>query len=215
MRTGRPKSFTVKLGEEEREILNTYARSRSLPHALARRAKIVVMSADGLPNRTIAKTLDVSHPTVTNWCRRYIADGLAGLYDLPPGHRRRTYDDDEVARLMRKALTERPQDATHWSTRSFARETELSKSTVQRYFTLFGIQPHRTRTFKLSTDPFFVEKVRDIVGLYLNPPDNALVLCVDEKSQIQALERSQPVLPTAPSSGSAKRAIVIRNFCPS
>jgi transposase len=195
MRTGRPKSFTVKLGEEEREILNTYARSRSLPHALARRAKIVVMSADGLPNRTIAKTLDVSHPTVTNWCRRYIADGLAGLYDLPPGHRRRTYDDDEVARLMRKALTERPQDATHWSTRSFARETELSKSTVQRYFTLFGIQPHRTRTFKLSTDPFFVEKVRDIVGLYLNPPDNALVLCVDEKSQIQALERSQPVLP--------------------
>ena len=93
----------------------------------------------------------------------------------------RTYDDDEVARLIQKALTEQPEDATHWSTRSFARATAPSKSTVHRYFTLFGIQPHRSRTFKLSTDPFFVEKVRDIVGLYLNPPDNALVLCVDEK----------------------------------
>lgn len=195
MVTGRPRSFTVKLSEEEHEVLNSYARSRSLPHALARRAKIVVMAADGLSNNAIARKLDVSNPTVTNWCRRYIANGVAGLYDLPPGHRRRTYDDDEVARLIQKALTEQPEDATHWSTRSFARATAPSKSTVHRYFTLFGIQPHRSRTFKLSTDPFFVEKVRDIVGLYLNPPDNALVLCVDEKSQIQALERSQPVLP--------------------
>lgn len=195
MVTGRPRSFTVKLSEEEHEVLNSYARSRSLPHALARRAKIVVMAADGLSNSAIARKLDVSNPTVTNWCRRYIANGVAGLYDLPPGHRRRTYDDDEVARLIQKALTEQPEDATHWSTRSFARATAPSKSTVHRYFTLFGIQPHRSRTFKLSTDPFFVEKVRDIVGLYLNPPDNALVLCVDEKSQIQALERSQPVLP--------------------
>ena len=127
MRTGRPKSFTVKLSEEEREVLNTYARSRSLPHALVRRAKIVVMAADGLPNGTIAEKLDVSNPTVTNWCRRYIADGIAGLYDLPPGHRRRTYDDDEVARLMQKALAERPEGATHWSTRSFARARALEE----------------------------------------------------------------------------------------
>ena len=195
MVTGRPRSFTVKLSEEEHEVLNSYARSRSLPHALARRAKIVMMAADGLSNSAIARKLDVSNPTVTNWCRRYIANGIVGLYDLPPGHRRRTYDDDEVARLMQKVLSERPENATHWSTRSFARETAPSKSTVHRYFTLFGIQPYRSRTFKLSTAPFFVDKVRDIVGLYLNPPDNALVLCVDEKSQIQALERSQPVLP--------------------
>ena len=244
VRRGRPKSFTVKLSEEEREVLNTYARSRSLPHALVRRAKIVVMAADGLPNGTIAEKLDVSNPTITNWCRRYIADGIAGLYDLPPGHRRRTYDDDEVARLMQKALAERPEGATHWSTRSFARKTALSKSTVQRYFTLFGIQPHRSRTFKLSTDPFFVEKVRDIVGLYLDPPDNALVLCVDEKSSIapscpchpplrcwgSVMSRVSPMItsdtaqplcsrrsisPTARSSGSAKRGIVTRNFCPS
>ena len=173
MVSGRPRSFTVKLSEEEHEVLNSYARSRSLPHALARRAKIVMMAADGLSNSAIARKLDVSNPTVTNGCRRYIANGIVGLYDLPPGHRRRTYDDDEVARLMQKVLSERPENATHWSTRSFARETAPSKSTVHRYFTLFGIQPYRSRTFKLSTDPFFVDKVRDIVGLYLNPPDNA------------------------------------------
>ena len=109
MVTGRPRSFTVKLSEEEHEVLNSYARSRSLPHALARRAKIVVMAADGLSNSAIARKLDVSNPTVTNWCRRYIANGVAGLYDLPPGHRRRTYDDDEVARLIQKALTEQPE----------------------------------------------------------------------------------------------------------
>ena len=127
MVSGRPRSFTVKLSEEEHEVLNSYARSRSLPHALARRAKIVVMAADGLSNSAIARKLDVSNPTVTNWCCRYIANGIAGLYDLPPGHRRRTYDDDEVARLMHKALSEQPEDATHWSTRSFARARALEE----------------------------------------------------------------------------------------
>lgn len=195
MRRGRPKSYDVQLSNEERETLESYARSRSLPAALTRRAKIVLMACDGVIGSAIAEKLEVSDPTVTKWCRRYIDSGLAGLYDLPLSGRPRSFDDDEVARLMQKALTERPLDATHWSTRSFARETSLSKSTVQRYFSLFGIQPHRSKTFKLSTDPFFVEKVRDIVGLYLNPPDKALVLCVDEKTQIQALERSQPVLP--------------------
>ena len=195
MPRGRPRSFEVVLSAGEREALESFARSRSLPAGLTRRAKIVLMAAEGTTSSTIAEKLEVSNPTVAKWCHRYIDSGLAGLYDVPLPGRPRTFDDDEVARLMQKALNERPDDATHWSTRSFARETELSKSTVHRYFSLFGIQPHRTRSFKLSTDPFFVEKVRDIVGLYLNPPDKALVLCVDEKSQIQALERSQPVLP--------------------
>lgn len=195
MPAGRPKSYAVTLSDEQRSQLESFARSRSLPHALARRAKIILMAADGMANSAIAAKLEVSNPTIADWCRRYIANGIDGLYDLPPGRRQRTYEDDDVAQLMQLALDQRPRNATHWSTRTFAHETQVSKSTVHRYFTLFGIQPHRTRTFTLSNDPFFVEKVRDIVGLYLNPPDNALVLCVDEKTQIQALERSQPILP--------------------
>src|SRR6266436_695439 len=132
---------------------------------------------------------------VGHWRRRFQHERLAGLYDAPRPGRPRAHDDDEVARLLRTVLKTRPKDATHWSVRTVAEKTGISKSTVQRYFALFGVQPHRTKSFKLSTDPFFVEKVRDVVGLYLNPPENAFVLCVDEKSQIQALERSQPVLP--------------------
>jgi len=195
MRTGRPKTYTVTLCGNDHEQLHILAHSRSLPHALARRAKIILMAADGMTNTAIAEKLEISNPTVAYWCKRFDAQGLDGLYDLPSGGRPRTYRDEEVAQLMQQALEQRPDNATHWSTRTFAAVTPLSKSTVHRYFTLFGIQPHRSRHFKLSTDPFFVEKVRDIVGLYLNPPDKALVLCVDEKSQIQALERSQPVLP--------------------
>ena len=179
----------------EQEQLECYARSRSLPHALVRRARIVLMSAAGDSNTTIAERLQVSQPTVGLWRRRFIERGLAGLYSERPSSHARTYDEEQVARLMRRALTTRPKDATHWSTRRFGKASGVSKSTVQRYFSLFGIQPHRRKSFKLSNDPFFIEKVRDIVGLYLNPPDKALVLCVDEKSQVQALERSQPVLP--------------------
>ena len=193
MRRGRPRSYEVQLSDNEREMLESFARSRSLPSGLTRRAKIVVMASEGVPSSAIAEKLEVSNPTVAKWCRRYIDGGLAGLYDLPVPGRPRTFDDDEVARLMQKALNERPDDATHWSTRSFARQTELSKSTVHRYFSLFGIQPHRTRTFKLSTDPFFIEKVRDIVGLYLNPPDNALVLCVDEERIGGEFKRTGPL----------------------
>jgi AraC-like DNA-binding protein len=130
-------------------------------------------------------------PLAALWCER----GVAGLHgELRPG-RPRSHDDEQVAALMRKVLNSRPPNATHWSVRSVAQDTGISKSTVARYFALFGLQPHRSNSFKLSTDPFFVEKVRDVVGLYLNPPDKALVLCVDEKSQVQALERTQPVLP--------------------
>lgn len=195
MKPGRPKKREIVLSTSEREPLQSYARSRSLSHALVRRAKIVLMSANGHSNTHIAQRLEVSVPTVSLWRHRFLERGLAGLYSQRPrGHARR-YDDEQVAQLIQRALTTQPREATHWSVRRLARATGVSKSTVHRYFNLFGVQPHRTKSFKLSNDPFFVEKVRDIVGLYLNPPDHAMVLCVDEKSQIQALERTQPVLP--------------------
>ncbi|HEX6809127.1 MAG TPA: IS630 family transposase [Gemmatimonadaceae bacterium] len=195
MRPGRPRRFEIVLSDTERAQLEALAGSRALPHGLVRRAQIILQSADGAMNTAIATSLQVSLPLVGLWRRRYHAHGLAGLYDAPRAGRPRTHADETVARLLRTTLQTRPKDATHWTVRSVATKTGISKSTVQRYFTLFGVQPHRTKSFKLSPDPFFVEKVRDIVGLYLNPPDHALVLCVDEKSQIQALERTQPNLP--------------------
>ncbi len=195
MPSGRPRFHEIVLQDNEREHLETLSRSRSLPHALVRRAKIVLMSAEGQANTAIGQALDVSEPTVRKWRHRFIHHGLAGLYDEVRSGRPRTYDDEQVAQLLYQALSTRPGNATHWSVRSFAQASGLSKSTVQRYFSLFGIQPHRRKGFKLSNDPFFVEKVRDIVGLYLNPPEKALVLCVDEKTQVQALERTQPLLP--------------------
>src|SRR3984893_9134563 len=185
----------VTVSAAESEQLGSIARSRSLPHSLVRRARIVLMSAEGVSNQTIAARCGVSVPTISHWRRCWRGRGVAGLHgELRPG-RPRSHDDEQVAALMRKVLHSRPPNATHWSVRTVAAHTGISKSTVARYFALFGLQPHRSKSFKLSTDPFFVEKVRDIVGLYLNPPDKALVLCVDEKSQIQALERTQPVLP--------------------
>jgi len=195
MKRGRPHSEEIKLGEAERSELQSLARSRALPAALVRRARVVLMSAEGHSNSAIAQALGTCAPTVGMWRKRYLQRGVAGLYGEKPPGRPRTRDDEQVATLMRRALGTRPKDGTHWSVRGFAKANGVSKSTVQRYFALFGIQPHRSKSFKLSTDAFFVEKVRDIVGLYLNPPDKALVLCVDEKTQIQALERSQPVLP--------------------
>jgi putative transposase len=195
MRTGRPRTFELNLSETEHAQLSALAASRALPHGLVRRAQIILRSAAGEANKSIAASLGVSAASVGQWRRRFWDHGLAGLYDAPRSGRPRTHEDDEVARLLSIVLQTRPKDATHWTVRAVADKTGFSKSTVQRYFTLFGVQPHRTRSFKLSPDPFFVEKVRDIVGLYLNPPDKALVLCVDEKSQIQALERTQPNLP--------------------
>ena len=194
MRTGRPKE-PVTLSEIERERLNSIANSRSIPHGLARRAQIVLLAADGLPNGAIAERVNLSHQMVCKWRKRYLQQGLEGLHDeLRPG-RPRTISDEEVAMLVRRTLDSKPPEGTHWTIRAAARNTELSRPTVHRIWRAFGIQPHRQRHFKLSTDPFFVEKVRDIVGLYLNPPDKAIVLCVDEKSQIQALDRTQPLLP--------------------
>ena len=194
MRTGRPKS-PITLSKEENEQLTSIANSRSLPHGLVRRARIVLMAAKGAPNRTIAKEVGLSGQMVCKWRQRYLQQGLSGLHDeLRPG-RPRSISDEKVAVLIRKTLQTKPQDGTYWTIRSVAQGTKLSRPTVHRIWQAFGLQPHRQRHFKLSTDPFFVEKVRDIVGLYLNPPDKAMVLCVDEKSQIQALDRTQPLLP--------------------
>src|SRR5271155_1123666 len=191
---GRP-NRTVVLTVAEREQLEALVRSRSMPHSLVLRANIVLLSAAGLSNQAIAQRCSVSRPTISLWRQRYCAQGLTGLHDeLRPG-RPRLHDDQRVAEVINRVLHTKPKGATHWSVRLLAEESGISKSTVGRYFQLFGLQPHRSKSFKLSTDPFFVEKVRDIVGLYLNPPDQALVLCVDEKSQIQALERTQPTLP--------------------
>ena len=195
MNIGRPKKFETTLSAIEREALQQIAQSRSMPHGVVRRTQMILLSADGQTNSTIARRFGVSVPTVAHWRKRYQAHGQAGLYGEQRPGRPRTHDDERVAGLLHKVLQSRPKHATHWSVRSVAKETRVSKSTVHRFFRLFGLQPHRSKSFKLSNDPFFVDKVRDIVGLYLNPPDKALVLCVDEKSQIQALERTQPVLP--------------------
>jgi len=194
MAMGRPKTSLV-LDREICEQLESFAHSRSLPAGLVRRAKIILLSAEGNTNVEIAQQLETSKNTVSLWRRRFLAQGIAGLYDeLRPG-RPRPISDERIAQLVRKTLKTKPKAGTHWSIRQIAAETGLSKSTVHRIWQAFGLQPHRQRHFKLSNDPFFVEKVRDIVGLYLNPPENAVVLCVDEKSGIQALERTQPMLP--------------------
>jgi len=195
MPMGRPKVELV-LSEAEQAQLVSMARSRSIPAALVTRARIVVASAAGEPNSQIAERMQVTGATVGKWRRRFIERRLNGLYDeLRPG-KPRTIDDERVAELINTTLHTKPADgSTHWSVRAIAAETSISPTSVHRYFKLLGLQPHRSETFKLSTDAFFIEKLRDVVGLYLNPPDNALVLCVDEKSQCQALERTQPMLP--------------------
>lgn len=189
------KAKELNVSTAERTQLESIARSQSLPAALSRRARMILLMADDETNSAVARRFRVSRPTVTMWRTRFRERGIAGLHnELKPGRPRST-SEEQIAGLINTALKARPKGKTHWSRRGLASETGLSKTTVHRYLTLFGVQPHRSRSFKLSTDPFFIEKVRDIVGLYLNPPDHALVLCVDEKSQVQALERTQPVLP--------------------
>ena len=192
MTRGRPKAELM-LTDDERAQLASLARSRSLPASVSSRAHIVLSSAAGEANSSIAARLGFTNATVGKWRQRFVERRISGLYDeLRPG-KPRSIDDERVAQLIQTTLHGKPTDgATHWSVRSLAAETGISPSSVHRYIKLVNLQPHRSETFKLSTDPFFVEKLRDVVGLYLNPPDKALVLCVDEKSQVQALERSQP-----------------------
>src|SRR3981189_1424457 len=193
MRTGRPKAILT-MSSGERTHLLAITRSRSLSAALTLRAKIVLACEREPSNIVVATRLGVGPHTIGKWRSRFISDRIEGLYDEMRSGRPRTVEDEAVAELITKTLARKPKSATHWSVRTMAAETGIAKSTVHRLFQLFGLQPHRSRSFKLSTDPFFIEKLR-VVGLYLNPPDKALVLCVDEKSQIQALERTQPVLP--------------------
>ena len=194
-RIGRPPERALTLSDGERDELERIGRSRSARHSLVRRAQIVLASARGEPNTAIAERFGVSNPTICHWRKKWFEQGIVGLYGESRPGRPRTHDEETVAQLLRTVLDTKPIQGTHWTVRSAAAVTGLSKSTVARMLALFGLQPHRTKSFKLSTDPLFVDKVKDIVGLYLNPPDNAIVLCVDEKSQIQALERTQPILP--------------------
>jgi transposase len=197
MRTGRPKTPLV-LSREERVSLAALAhRSRTAPQ-LARRARIVLACADGLDNKLVAKKLRMTPQTVGRWRRRFVVDRLDGLYDEPRPGTPRKITDAQVEALVIRTLESKPRGATQWSVRSMAKASGLSRMTVSRVWKAFGLQPHRTESLKLSPDPLLIDKVCDVVGLYLNPPDHALVLCVDEKSQIQALDRTQPLLPMRP-----------------
>lgn len=194
---GRPKAELV-LSEAEREHLVALTQRRKTAQALALRARIVLACAQGAANKQVAVRLRVTPQTVSKWRARFIEQRLDGLLDAPRPGAPRSIDDERVDAVIAKTLESVPAGATHWSTRTMAREMELSQTAVSRIWRAFGLQPHRQETFKLSSDPLFVEKVRDIVGLYLDPPLKAMVLCVDEKSQIQALDRTQPILPLAP-----------------
>jgi transposase len=188
----------VVVSPPERRTLERWARRPKTAQALALRARIVLGCAQGDFNSAIAARLSVTPQTVGKWRARFLAKRLDGLLDEPrPGAPRRIHDE-HVEQVLTRTLESTPRDATHWSTRSMAKACGLSQSSVSRIWRAFALQPHRAQTFKLSKDPLFIEKVRDIVGLYLNPPDKALVLCVDEKSQIQALDRTQPLLPMRP-----------------
>ena len=186
------------LSAEERGTLENWARRPTTAQATALRARLILGCAAGKTNTAVARELRVTKQTVGKWRSRFVAKRLDGLLDEPRPGAPRTVTDAAVERVVTWTLETTPRDATHWSTRAMARQCGLSQSTVSRIWRAFSLQPHRSETFKLSPDPLFIDKVRDIVGLYLNPPDKALVLCVDEKAQIQALDRSQPLLPMRP-----------------
>src|SRR6058998_143603 len=192
-----PVRAEVVLSEEEREMLERWARRPKSSQALAFRCRIVLAAAEGHSSKQIAAELGCNHNTVGKWRGRFARRGFDGLHDEPRPGKPRSIGDEDVERVIVKTLEEQPVDA-NWSTRSMAAATGMSQSAVSRIWRAFGLKPHQTEAFKLSPDPQFIDKVRDIVGLYLNPPGAAVVLCVDEKSQIQALDRSAPVLPLMP-----------------
>ena len=195
---GSRKLPVLELSEVERAELGSLASRRSTAQALALRARIVLACAEGAQNKVVAARLGLKSDTVGKWRRRFVERRLEGLHDEPRSGTPRTIEDERIEAVIVRTLESLPPDATHWSSRGMAKASGLSVSTVQRIWRAFGLQPHRLETFKLSTDPDFVAKVRDVVGLYVSPPEHAIVLCVDEKSQIQALDRSQTVLPMRP-----------------
>jgi len=188
----------LELSVDDRAQLESWTRRRTSAQALAMRSRIVLLAAEGRNNTEIARELGIHRNVAGKWRARFVEHGLDGLTDEPRPGRPRTVTDEQVEEVIVKTLETTPKDATHWSTRSMAREVGLSQSAVHRIWKAFGLQPHRQETWKLSKDPLFVAKVRDVVGLYLNPPERAVVLCVDEKSQIQALDRTAPILPMLP-----------------
>jgi transposase len=197
MRTGRPKK-PLETAAEDREKLNMIARRPKSSQAMAMRARIVLGCGAGMSNSEVARKLHITGATVGKWRERFRKSGLDGLLDEPRVGAPRQITDSQVEDVVTKTLESMPANSTHWSTRLMAAETGLSQNAIVRIWHAFGLQPHRVENFKFSKDPQFVEKVRDIVGLYLNPPDRAIVLCLDEKSQVQALNRTQPILPLGP-----------------
>jgi transposase len=195
--TGRPIAPLI-LSSDERAYLERQVRGHRVARSLSERCRVILRCADGAPSKSVASELGVHEHTVGKWRRRFLTDRIDGLLDEARPGRPRRIDDDQVAAVIERTLRSTPKDATHWSIRSMATQTGFSHTTIRRIWNAFGLQPHRSQTFKLSSDPLFVDKVRDIVGLYLSPPNRALVLSVDEKSQIQALDREQPVLPMMP-----------------
>lgn len=189
--------------DDERSQLETWVRRPKSSQRLALRARIILAAAKGHSNTDVAEELGITLPTVGKWRQRFLDDRLEGLADEPRPGTPRTLTDAQIEAAITTTLESKPTNATQWSTRSLAKKLGLSQTAVSRIWRAFGLQPHRADTFKLSSDPFFVEKVRDVVGLYLNPPDRAIVLCIDEKSQVQALDRTQPLLPMTP--GQAER----------
>jgi len=197
MRRGRPKP-PLKVTKEQRQQLEQWTRRRTTARALALRAEIVLLSAEDLSDMAIAERLRTTRVTVGRWRRRFVSLGVDGLLDESRPGAPRKISDAEVEKVITLTLETKPSDATHWSTRAMAEHVGMSQTAISRIWRAFALQPHRSETFKLSKDPLFVDKVRDVVGLYMSPPERAMVLCVDEKSQIQALDRMAPLLPMRP-----------------
>ncbi len=208
---GRPLA-PLTLTDEQRDVLTRWCRRPKTAAGLAMRARIVLAAAEGLANLEVAQRVGCNPATVTKWRARFLASGLQGLSDEHRSGRPRSISDDQVEQVVTKTLEQLPADgSTHWSTRSMAQATGLTQTAISKMWRAFGLKPHRVDTFKISTDPHFVDKVHDVVGLYLNPPERAMVICVDEKTGIQALNRTQPSLPMLPGSPATATHDYIRN----
>jgi transposase len=210
MGRGRPKRI-VELTDVQREELQRWARRATTANALAMRARIILACEQGGHDGVIAERAGVNRATVGKWRRRFLERGAEGLLDEPRPGAPRQIGDAEIERVITRTLETKPKAATHWSTRTMASEVSMSQSAISRIWRAFGLQPHRVTTFKLSKDPLFIEKVRDIVGLYMSPPERAIVLCVDEKTQIQALDRTQPLLPMRSGQAEARTHDYVRH----